>query len=271
MQKKTYRLGTTSFIITPGDLRDNVRHLAGRAEDVELVLYDTEDGQSNLPTPEIVSELAQLGQDLRLSYTVHLMQDLHLGQGHAEAEHASLLKARRVIELTRPLDPWAYVVHLDGREVIDPAATSPSDLRRWQDSALRALELAAGWAGDAALLAVENLETYAPDFIDPVMARMPEASRCVDIGHLWVDGHDALPYLQAALPRTRVIHIHGVSDRAHQSLTHAPLEQLDGVLRLLEQQAYAGVVTLEIFEDEDLRTSTAAVMASLERIAASGE
>jgi len=50
-----------------------------------------------------------------------------------------------------------------------------------------------------------------------VLEQIP-ASLCIDIGHLWRDGRDALPYLEAYLGRARVVHLHGVGERDHQSL-----------------------------------------------------
>jgi sugar phosphate isomerase/epimerase len=163
-----------------------------------------------------------------------------------------LVKAKRVIERTRGLDPWAYVLHLDGRSV--RTATDAALVRRWQDQSVRALEITAQWAGGAEKLAVENLETYPLDFIQPVLDRIP-VSRCVDVGHLWVDGHDPIPYLEAALPRTRVIHMHGIAKRDHRSLTFMPREKVGVVWDELIRANYAGVLTLEIFSEEDFLSS----------------
>jgi sugar phosphate isomerase/epimerase len=249
----TFRLGTTSYII-PADIVPNVRYLAGRVRDIELVLFEVDDGPNNLPSPEVVAELADLARAHDLTYTVHLPLDLRLGAGGDEG-HVSLVKARRVIDCTRALDPWAYVLHLDGREVVTGAA--PVALAEWQTHSARALELVAGWASGAEKLAVENLERYPLDFIQPVLEAVP-VSRCVDIGHLWVDGHDPLPYLRAALPRTRVIHLHGLAERDHKSLAHTPPEQLNPVVDLLLRERYAGVLTLEVFGEDDFHTSLAA-------------
>ena len=138
----------------------------------------------------------------------------------------SLVKAKRVIDCTRGLDPWAYVLHLDGKAV--RTSTDVELIRRWQDHSVRALEIVSEWAGGPDKLAVENLETYPLDFIQPVLDRIP-VSRCVDIGHLWLDGHDPIPYLQAALPRTRVIHMHGIAERDHRSLAFMPQEKVRAV------------------------------------------
>jgi sugar phosphate isomerase/epimerase len=257
IQSVPFRVGTTSYII-PDDILPNVRYLAGQVQDIELVLFELEDGLSNLPGAELIDELNQLAATHHLTYTVHLPLDLRLGADNDE-QHISLVKAQRVIEATQGLDPWAYVLHLDGKQVRQGAGEQA--LARWQDQSVRALEIAAGWVGDPGRLAVENLEGYPLDFLEPVLSRFP-ASRCVDIGHLWRDGHDPLPYLADRLARTRVIHLHGIATRDHQSLAHMPRALRDPVLRFLVEH-YRGVLTLEIFGEEDLRTSLAAVAESL--------
>jgi sugar phosphate isomerase/epimerase len=259
-----FRLGTTSYII-PDDILPNVRYLADKAQDVELVLFEVDDGANNLPSLEVVAELRALAEAHALTYTVHLPLDLRLGAGGDEG-HVSVVKARTVIERTRALNPWAYVLHLDGRELLAAQASGAGVAQRaaaWQDQAVRALELVAGWAGGPEQLAVENLERYPLDFWTPVLERVPVA-RCVDIGHLWLDDHDPLPFLQAALPRTRVIHLHGIGQRDHQSLALIPPEKLNPVMDFL-CEAFTGVLTLEVFGEADYHTSVAALNASVNR------
>ena len=249
--KYPFRLGATSYIIPVG-LVPNARYLAGRVQDMELVLFDLDDGPSNLPAPAQVAELRDLALEQELSYTVHLPLDLRLTED-GSPNHPSLLKARKVIDCTLGLEPWAYVAHLDGRSLLS-ARTTPTDWQRWQDHSVRALELVAGWLGDPARLALENLEGYPLDSQDGILARVP-VSRTVDIGHLWLDGHDPLPYLRAALPRTRVIHLHGIAERDHASLAHVPPAWLVAVLAELEHFHYSGVLTLEVFSEPDFLSS----------------
>ncbi len=259
-----FRLGTTSYIV-PDDILPNVRYLADKVQDVELVLFEVDDGANNLPSPEVAAELKKLAEAHALTYTVHLPLDLRLGADGDEG-HVSLVKARAVIERTRDLNPWAYVLHLDGRELLAAQASGAGVAQRaaaWQDQAVRALELTAEWAGGPDLLAVENLERYPLDFWTPVLDRVPVA-RCVDIGHLWLDHHDPLPFLRAALPRTRVVHLHGVSQRDHQSLALMPPEILNPVMDYLSE-AYQGILTLEVFSEADFHTSLAAMNVSLNR------
>lgn len=110
-----FRLGTTSYII-PDDILPNVRYLAGKVDDVELVLFEVDDGPNNLPTRETINELKNAAASHGLTFTVHLPLDLRLGDGGDE-NHASLIKARKVIDCTHDLNPLAYVLHLDGKEI----------------------------------------------------------------------------------------------------------------------------------------------------------
>ena len=118
-------------------------------------------------------------------------------------------------------------------------------------------------------MAVENLESYPPEFVTSVIEDLP-VSRCLDIGHLWLDGHDPPPYLRSALSRTRVVHIHGVhkvdgQERDHQSLAHMAPEQIDPVIELLMCERYRGVLSMEVFGEDDFETSMGALIESVER------
>ena len=268
MKNLPFRLGATSYII-PDDILPNVRYLAGKVRDVELVLFEVdepEDGSpayNNLPDQTVIDELNRLASLCDLSYTVHLPLDLKLADD-GTAQDKSLQKARRVIDTTRGLNPWAYVLHLDGRRVRH--STDQDALRRWQDQAVRALEIAAEWVGSPEKLAVENLEGYPPDFYDAVLARIP-VSRCVDIGHLWLDKIPVLPYLEKALPRTRVVHMHGVAKRDHNSLERVPPEELKVIMQKLRAD-FRGVVTLEVFSEPDFLSSLEAVQSALKSMTA---
>jgi len=245
-----FRLGTTSYII-PDDILPNARYLAGKVWDIELILFEVDDGPNTLPSPEVIEELSQIARQHGMTYTVHLPLDLKLGEDGSEHDQ-SLVKAKRVIDCIRALDPWAYVLHLDGKSV--RTSTDAELIVRWQDQSVRALQIVAEWAGGADKLTVENLETYPLNFIQPVLDRIP-VSRCVDIGHLWLDGHDPIPYLRTALPRTRVIHLHGIAERDHRSLACMPEENVRAVWDELLHVEYEGVLTLEIFSKEDFLSS----------------
>jgi sugar phosphate isomerase/epimerase len=256
-----FRVGTTSYIIAD-DLLPNARFLTDFVQDMQLVLFDLPGGPSNLPNAESVASLAALRLAHDLTYTVHLIEDL--APHPPELSNSSWHKARDVIERTALLTPWSYVLHLDGGTVRKPE-TPATLLTQWQAQMSCALAQVAQWTGDATRLAVENLEGYPPDFVTPAIVST-SVSRCVDVGHLWLDGHDPLPWLQAALPRTRVIHLHGVYDgRDHQSIAHTPPVMLDPVIDLLLRHAYTGVLTLEVFGEDDFWSSLQALQASVLR------
>jgi sugar phosphate isomerase/epimerase len=257
-----FRLGTTSYII-PAEILPNLHYLAGKVQDVELILFEVDDdgdgsqSYNNLPTPAQVNEMRSLAQEHGLTYTVHLPLDLRLADD-GSLRHISLEKARRVIECAYPLDPWAYVLHLDGKAVRDDP--SPGAYQRWLKQAEASLLQVGEWAGDLERLAVENLEGYPLDFYEPVFEHIP-VSRCVDVGHLWLDGRDPLPYLSRALPRTRVIHLHGLAERDHRSLAFAAPDALRAILQELIHKEYTGVLTMEIFSEDDFLSSLTALEA----------
>src|SRR6266511_618588 len=153
MQTYPFRLGTTSYII-PDDILPNAHYLAGKVRDIELILFEVDDGPNNLPSSEVIDELSKIAGENDLTFTVHLPLDLKLGEDGSEQDQ-SLVKAKRVIDCTRGLNPWAYVLHLDGRSV--RTSTDTGLIERWQDQSVRALEIVSEWAGGPEKLAVENL------------------------------------------------------------------------------------------------------------------
>jgi sugar phosphate isomerase/epimerase len=62
-----------------------------------------------------------------------------------------------------------------------------------------------------------------------------------------------------------VIHIHGVAERDHKSLAHVPPQELQAVLQLLLDADYQGVLTLEIFGEEDFTSSMGALHGIFEK------
>ena len=254
-----FRVGTTSYII-PDEILPNVEYLAPLVDDVELVLFETDEWGSNLPDAGQLARLRELAARHIITYSVHLPLDLRLAEDGG-AGHVSLVKARRVIDATAPLDPFAYTLHLDARELGD--APPPGALARWQENSARALETVGGWLPSPALLAVENLEKWDPAWFAPVLDRVP-ASRTMDVGHLWLAGLDPIAFIPGWCPRARIVHLHGVGSRDHESLSHAPQGSLDAVVGLLAG-CFDGVVTLEVFNQPDFLSSLAALRASLAR------
>lgn len=240
-----FRLGSTSYVI-PADILPNVRHLGPLVDDVELVLFEVDD-ESNLPSASVVEDLARLAECHDLTYTVHLPLDLRLAAATDFWRHPSMHAARSVIKATRPLRPWAYVVHLDGADLA-PGAT-PAQAARWRDQAARSLDSLGLEAGEPSVLAVENLESYPPEAFLPLLDSLP-ISLCLDVGHFFRTDVDPFPYLERYLERTRVVHLHGARDgRDHKGLEWIPDKVLDRLLTLLLLSKFCGVLTLEVFTE----------------------
>lgn len=255
-----FRIGTTSYIL-PADIWPNVEYLAPQVDDVQLVLFETDEYGSNLPDAALCGRLNEIAAAHDLTYTVHLPLDLRLGDG-GEETHISLVKARRVIEATQRLKPFAYTLHLDGRALMDGRA--PGTLSQWRDNAGRALEIVCGWLDEPERLCIENLERWNPEAFAPLVEALP-VSRTIDIGHLWLQGADPLDHLAQWLGCTRVIHLHGIAERDHASLAHMSPDRLDRIVEFLAAR-FTGVVTLEIFSEADWTSSQAALAASLARL-----
>ena len=243
-----FRLGTTSFIYRD-DVLPNVRKLAALVDDVEIVIYEYNE-RSPLPDAGVWTALQELAAQHDLTYTVHLPLDLTLASADSTMRERSVATARAVMAATAGLRPWAWVVHAE------PAPGGPADWAEWRAAAgdsLRRLGDAAGeWTGEADRLCVENLESAPPELPLELAERL-QIGACLDVGHLFKRGLDAAPYLDGTLDRTRVVHLHGWNGEwDHVSLTALAPESLAPVVERLWRGPYAGVVTLEVFSEEDL-------------------
>lgn len=241
---RKFRLGTTSYIY-PDDILPNVRQLAGQADDIELVLFEVDAYGTNLPTAATIAELNSLARDNALTYTIHLPIDLNW------RDEQSFTKIFRAIEATRALNPFAFILHLDGRMVIDEP--SPEIIVQWQTETARALDRILTRVAPSQLC-VENLERWSPEFFAGIVAQK-NLARCIDVGHLWKQGRDPLPHLQSHIAQTRVIHIHGINGRDHQSLAWQTRGEVKRVLDFIADAEFAGVLTLEIFSGDDFLSS----------------
>ncbi len=242
--KRAFRLGATSCIY-PGDIVANVRQLAPHVDDIELVLFDTDNHGANIPDPANIAALRALARDNALTYTVHLPCDLDPHDARA------FEKIFRALDATRPLEPFAYIAHLDGRDLQNNPARDT--IARWQADARRALDRAIAQI-EPARLCIENLETWSPDFFAELIAAK-NLARCVDVGHFWKQRRDPLPHLREQIARTRVVHLHGVDGRDHESLAKQSRAEVGRVLDFLARADFAGVATLEIFSADDLISS----------------
>ncbi|MFA5654529.1 MAG: cobamide remodeling phosphodiesterase CbiR [Desulfomonilia bacterium] len=245
-----FRLGATSYILED-DLVPNCRFLGPLVDDIELVLFES-DEISNLPDKEIIDSLTGIKAEHSITYTVHLPLDTELGSLDEEVRRRSVEKCLRVIKLTFPLSPFAYVVHFHGEMRGNVPAR---DITGWLDaldkSALGLLESGV----DPCLLCVETLD-YPFELVAPIVTRHG-MSVCLDAGHLAFFGYPLEEYLDRYLPESRAVHLHGHRDGAD----HKDISTLEpGVLAsLTDHPCFADdrerVLTLEVFGLDDFERS----------------
>lgn len=256
-----WRIGSTSYVYR-GSLLHNLRALAGEVDDVELILFDDGAGATNLPAAKEVGEMAALIADSGMSVTVHLPRDVGGSLPDSEVRSGLALNLR-VIGLTQPINPLAYVLH---------AHTQGNGTEEWYASVMQGIEAMTSLADRLRQLALENLESYAPEILEPLFAALP-IGRTLDVGHLWKQCRDPLPVMERWLPEANVVHLHGACERQGRMVDHLSLASMEekGASPLFDAALYAlqgwrGVLTLEVFE-EDYFTSRAAFERALARIA----
>jgi len=248
------RIGTTSYIY-PADILTNVRRLARRVDDVELVFFEVNDAPGDLPDDSALAELNELARAHDLTYTVHLPLDLTIV---GDSPAASLETPLRVIRSVAALAPYAFIIHVERGE--ESLGTGPE---RAVENAVSSLEALSAETGGLHRLCVENSPFGHHEIIDAVLERLP-VSCCVDVGHIWKEALDPAHLLERRLARARVIHLHGVGHRDHQALSLVSNEALDRVVARLA--GFGGVLTLEVFNEHDLADSLAALEQSLRRV-----
>lgn len=214
--------GTTSYVL-PADLLPNVRLLAPYVDDIELILFEGE--ESNLPTGADVREMGRLAGDGGCGFTVHLPLDVGIGELDAGARRRAQETCLRVIALTLPLQPHAFVVHPELPLVYHPALGDdpdpldelPADVHTaWQEALGESLGRLAAETGPFPL-AVENLQ-FDYGWVRPLLEEH-DLGVTMDVGHLLMHGGAVADHLAEFGERLTVVHLHGIIDgRDHRDI-----------------------------------------------------
>ena len=152
------RLGATSFLLHETYV-PAVRFTAERCDDVALLLVEPGERNEYLATPGEIAEIGRIIAGERATLHVHLPTDADFDTW--EGARSMIGKIRRVAELTGPLDPHSFVLHVDFPSLHGTGGEPSAEQQEWTAEALR--EIAACLPAPERL-AVENLETYAPSF-----------------------------------------------------------------------------------------------------------
>lgn len=239
-----FRLGTTSFIY-PDLYSENVRMLAPYLDEVELLLFESQDKDSFPDTYEM-SQLARLKEDMKIGYNVHMPTDVNLASPNpSERTHAAGVYYK-VYELFKPLEPSTLTLHLP----YDPKAHGGSTL--WQAYAIKGITDLLQMGADSRLISVETLD-YPIDLLKHLIEEF-DLSVCLDVGHVILHGGDPLAVYEQYKDRISIIHLHGV----HQGCDHVSLDlmekaEFNKVRTMLED--FTGTVSIEVFSFENLKRS----------------
>lgn len=232
-----FRFGSTSYL-HPADIGTNIRLSGGLMDEMELILFEGKD-YSNLPAPADVDLFSALAAETGLRFNVHLPLDVDVTAADEGERVRALDAVRRIVDLTAPLSPTGFPLHLP-REASD-------DPRRWEERVRRSL---AALSGAGIPFCVETL-SYDLREIDGALKEYGFPV-CIDIGHLLLAGRDIPEFFRVFRGRIPMIHLHGVRD----GKDHASARWLTGPQRAVVAEAILGEpavrsVSLEVFSLED--------------------
>ncbi len=239
-----FRLGCTSYVY-PDDILPNVRKMANVIDDMEIVLFHS-DKLSNFPDKKVFMELKELAEKYNITYTIHFPSDLKAGSKNKQEREDFADNIRKVTELTSILNPYAYVLHLEGIE----KKSNENDKMIWENNITEVCEnIAKDNAIDSKKIAVENLSYPIEWHIN--IAEKFNFSLCLDVGHLWVNDYDWENIVEKYINKVRVIHLHGVNEgKDHLSLHKMSKSTIQKFLNMIEGK-FQHVLTLEVFGIED--------------------
>ncbi|MCB9161972.1 MAG: hypothetical protein H6644_19350 [Caldilineaceae bacterium] len=152
---------------------------------------------SATPSAAQVHELAAIGRATRPTYTVHLLDDVRLTDAAG-----ALIRAGTGGHGDRVDAPRAPRLRAaSGGTPVTCACAHVPALARWEEQAIA--PGAVGSLVETPSQLAGKLEGM-PEFVTPVVERTPVA-RCVDVGHLWLDGHDPATVTAACGGTLRVV------------------------------------------------------------------
>lgn len=240
-----FRAGCTSYVI-PDHIIPNVEFMGPYVDDIELVLFESP-LCSNLPSEDDIKHLMKLADKYSLTYSIHFPTTHRAGDDTHELFMNDLI---RVHQLTDRLSPSAWILHLEG--ICREQPEQDSQWLRRSQAVLAGLDRI---VNEMPYIAIENL-SY-PWRLHLGLAERHRASLCLDIGHLWINSPESwVDNVIEMLPRTSVIHLHGLHEgRDHLSLMKTDMDDLKLFVSIIKRTGYSGLVTLEVFSQQDTEES----------------
>lgn len=240
-----FSLATTSFIL-PDDYAPNVRMLAPRFDEIELLFFEAADPA--FPPPALIDGLVAVRAESGVAYNVHLPVDLPLCDASATDRRVAAARMAEVIRRSVPLAPTTLTLHLpltvDGRD--------RGERRRWLARADDCVRRLTGVHLPGRRLSVETLD-YPLEWVEEIVARH-DLRVCLDLGHLLLAGADPAAVFDRWAPRCAIVHLHAVAG----GRDHRPLDRLSPAAAAAATHIlslFRGTVSLEVFSLEALRRS----------------
>jgi sugar phosphate isomerase/epimerase len=249
-KKYPFRLGTTSYIL-PADMMTNIRYLADRVDDIELLVFES-DEMAELPDEGVIRDLRQIADDEELTYTVHLPLDISLGDFDGDERARSVSKCVRTIDKMKILDPRGWILHCNRR---GPGNNHIEQDAVWAAAVEVSVEKILRCGVEPRSVCVETLDASFP-LLGPVIDEHG-LSICLDIGHLILYRMPVEEYINKYLERSPVNHLHGVragkDHKAINGMDDAVLAKLFSAIK--SSGNHDRVLTLEVFSEKDLAAS----------------
>jgi sugar phosphate isomerase/epimerase len=243
-----FKLATTSFIY-PDHYVPNVKMLGPYFDEIELLLFESRPADV-LPGPAVIGELAHLAEIYDLTYNIHLPTDIAITDSHPSKQQQAIAAILRIIDLTSPLSPSGYVLHIP----YSGDSFETETIKIWQDQALSSLRKILATGIQPGLISIETLD-YPCELLTDIICEL-DLNICLDLGHLILHGYDINSAFDSFAAKIAVIHLHGfVDNRDHLALNKLSGDAIEPVLWILRQ--FTKTVCLEVFSFEELQASLA--------------
>jgi hypothetical protein len=240
-----FKIGTTSFIY-PDSYVQNVKMLAPYLDEIELIFFES--APDGLPSNHEIKELFSLANEYDLSYNIHLPLDISLGAPEPSSRHFAIETIKQVMDLTTPLSPTTYTLHLPYEEI----DFGNERIKRWKEHTCHSMETLCTSGINSRIISIETLN-YPIEWVEDILIDF-NFSVCMDLGHLILYGLDMKDVFDRYKNRTSIIHLHGANERIdHQPLDLLSKSNLKTILEMLKQ--FKGIVSIEVFSYDHLNVS----------------
>ena len=240
-----FRLGTTSFIY-PDHYLPNVKMLGPYLNEIELLLFES--AYDSLPSKHEIKELSMFAKEFDITYDIHLPLDIYMGDKNPTIRRYAIESVQHVIDLTLPLMPSVYILHLSFNEDL----SKTDNINKWQERIYESMDKLLSTGIKSRSIAIENL-MYPFEWVEEVISSL-NLSVCIDIGHLILMNADIKETFEKHHHRTPIIHLHGVKNNLdHLSLDKLTDNETSDIMKILK--GYAGVVIIEVFSYDNLQAS----------------